>query len=166
MTGKTHLIIGVGAGLLMVHYAPQPTLASTVGIIALAGLGALLPDVDSPNSTINSWIPPLRLLTWFFKHRGIFHTVFIPLILVLIGFYQPQLQTWLNALSVGYLSHLIADCMTIHGLSVLYPLSIKVHLLPPGFRVQTGGIVERLLLLGLVAGIVYYLYTIGMPLWN
>jgi inner membrane protein len=166
MTGKTHLLIGVGAGLLMVHYAPQPTLASTVGMIAAAALGSLLPDIDSPESTINNWIPPLRLLTLFFKHRGIFHTLYIPLLFALIGIVQPQLQHWMFALSAGYLSHLVADCMTIHGLSVLYPLSIKVHLLPPGFRIQTGGIVERLLLLGLLAGIGYYLYLIGMPLWN
>jgi inner membrane protein len=164
MTGKTHLIIGIGAGLLMVHHFPQPTHLLTVATIAAAGVGALLPDIDSPESTINSWFPPLRLLTLFFKHRGILHTVFIPLILALIGVGYPEMSPWLFALAIGYLSHLAADCMTIHGLFVLYPIPFKVHLLPYGLRVQTGGIVERLLMLGLIGGMAYYLYGLGMAL--
>jgi inner membrane protein len=166
MTGKTHLIIGIGAGLLMVHYLPQPTLLLTAATIAVVGVGALLPDIDSPESTINSWIPPLRLLTLFFKHRGILHTVFIPIILTLIGFVYPQVNHWLLALSIGYWSHLAADCMTVQGLFVLYPVPFKVHLLPYGLRISTGGIVEHILMLGLICGMAYYLYGLGMALWT
>ena len=60
------------------------------------------------------------------------------------------------ALAVGYLSHLIADAMTPHGIPLFF-FDRQVHLLPRGLRIRTGEIAEylvvgvpMLLILGIV----------------
>ncbi len=62
------------------------------------------------------------------------------------------------ALAVGYLSHLIADAMTPHGIPLLF-FDYQVHLLPRGLRIRTGEIAEYLVVgvpVLLIVGIVMF----------
>ena len=140
MMGRTHAAIGFLAGILLFKFfGTNPLL-----FVPLALLGALLPDCDHEKSKINRMLPVTRWIPYLFKHRGFFHSIF-PALLILIAFYAAG-QFWIAIpLTVGYLSHLLSDCLTRQGCNLLHPLST--------FRVQgflmTGGMVE-LAILGIV----------------
>ena len=106
MTGKTHITAGTLACMALVIYADYP-----IACIPLAMIGSILPDADHKNSIISN-ILPLYLIT---KHRGILHSIFIPLLLLPLSL----------PLSIGYLSHLVLDMMTTSGIKPLYPLYKK-----------------------------------------
>jgi inner membrane protein len=62
------------------------------------------------------------------------------------------------ALSIGYLSHLLADAMTMSGVPLWWPVGEKrVHVLPPGLRLRTGSLAEyaMLMVVGAVIGIAF-----------
>jgi inner membrane protein len=162
VTGKTHLLIGLGTGLLLCHIAQPQTVTIAAAVIALAGLGSLLPDVDTPQSTINRLIPPLMLISLFVKHRGFSHSIFIPAITIVAGVVLTiaPVELLIIAGAIGYLSHLVADAVTIQGIPLLSPLPYTIHLLPKPFRLTTGGIIENLLGLSIVLGILYYAYLV------
>jgi inner membrane protein len=71
MTGTTHVAAGalIGAAL-----APR---TGTVVAATLAGVAALLPDIDEPGSTLGSKVPLVSsLVHGVFGHRGMTHTAF------------------------------------------------------------------------------------------
>lgn len=160
MTGKTHLLIGLTVGLMMSQNQPILTQAM---IVSVAGIASLLPDIDSPNSTINSKIPPLKIIGFFVKHRGILHSILIPLLIAAAAYFFAPIgtQIFAYALALGYFSHLIADSVTIQGIPLLSPLPYQINLLPKILRIRTGGIVEFLISIGIILGILYYAYLIA-----
>ena len=64
-------------------------------------------------------------LKFFVKHRGIMHTLIVPAVLTVCGFslHAEFVAIVLNCFSLGYISHLVADCTTVEGCPVLYPFS-------------------------------------------
>jgi len=79
-------------------------------------------------------------------HRGWTHS--LPFAILVSGaalFYLPILAPGMPGLglafAVGYVSHLIADALTIRGIPLWWPGKGKssLHLLPKTFRVRTGG---------------------------
>ena len=64
--------------------------------------------------------------TWGFvtKHRGIMHTLIIPICTVLaIPFIRdPYFQILAYGFLAGYVSHILADCMTVKGCPILFPI--------------------------------------------
>jgi len=151
MMGKTHALIGGVTGLALA-YALQAPGHETVTLCCVGLVGALLPDVDSPQSTANRALPILRLLGMFAKHRGILHGLWLPALLWLVsGLISPVWQSVMWALAAGYVSHLLADAITIQGVPLFWPYTRNIHLLPGLLRIKTGGWVEALIGLGLVA---------------
>lgn len=135
MMGRTHLAVGLLAGLLLFSFSDiHPFL-----FVALAAFGALLPDVDHENSKINRILPVTRWIPSFFPHRGFFHSVF-PVIIIYGIFIFAGLPGLGVPLVAGYVSHIISDCLTRLGCNLLYPVStFRIQ----GF-VQTGGLMELL----------------------
>lgn len=89
--------------------------------LAAAALGALLPDIDHPQSWAGRKVRfisiPLSLLV---GHRGITHSALAVVagatLLAIMG------TGWLAApVVVGYLSHLLADSLTPSGVPLLWP---------------------------------------------
>lgn len=62
---------------------------------------------------------------WAAKHRGLMHTLVVPVLLyVLMG--MSDFSVWhysLLGLVIGYCSHLFADCQTVEGCPLLFPLT-------------------------------------------
>ena len=153
MMGTSHMVIGAAAGLGAAYLLQAP---APLELMAVATFTALLPDIDHPQGTLRRKIPLVDdLLLFWLPHRGITHTVAAVGVVALVGYglYSAGLipiSAVIGAVA-GYISHLVADMMTISGLKVAWPLSDKTLHLWPGLR--TGGITESLVCLVVFLGI-------------
>lgn len=103
--------------------------------------------------------PAIKNKTKFFrKHRGIMHTLF-PIAGMLIGAHMLKggfLAMLLIGVSIGYVTHLIADQETVMGNPLLWPLTEKNI---PGLPIKAGSHLELLVLLldmGVIACLVMW----------
>jgi membrane-bound metal-dependent hydrolase YbcI (DUF457 family) len=128
MLGSTHLLFSFLFGSFLMSYLHVGGFVGQIIFAALLLVGAFLPDTDLHMPGV--------------KHRGIFHTIW-PIILILIAnfFLAKYLPFSIAALAIGYGSHLVADAMTPFGIAPLHPLS-KFEIKGP---IKTGGIVEHIL---------------------
>lgn len=106
--------------------------------LAAAAMGALLPDIDHPQSWAGRKLRPISVpLSMLVGHRGVTHSA----IAVLAGLAVLMLVEtgWLVApVVVGYLSHLLADSLTPSGVPLLWPSRRRFTL----NLCQTGSITE------------------------
>lgn len=93
-------------------------------------LGSIFPDIDIANSYINKKLKIPALLTKIiFKHRGLFHSLLIPLILLLLSLIfqkQPLISLTLISFSFGIISHVFLDSLTPAGVFLFWPFPIKI----------------------------------------
>ena len=147
MLAKTHAAFGIFSGLIIQNFVAT---GNKTIFFLLVLLGALLPDIDSADSTISTSIPIIpSLLRIFVKHRGIFHSLLFAFFLpgLLYVFISPVYGT---ALFIGYISHIAIDSITSEGINFLHPFA-KLRL--SGF-IDTGGVGELVIFFLLLAGIV------------
>lgn len=74
---------------------------------------------------VRSYLMNSKTFKWLMKHRGFMHTL-IPPALILLMASASEFVYWRFAfvgLGVGYISHLLADMLTIEGCPILFPLS-------------------------------------------
>lgn len=129
--GFTHLVIGIGGGLL---------LRNVFGIwgVAMAALGSLLPDIDHPYSTIGRRIPVADAFKM--QHRGWTHSLLgLGIFTALVAIIDTKLAI---GLALGYVLHLLADSLTPVGVAWFYPISKnRRHII----GIRTGGKLENVL---------------------
>ena len=172
MLGKTHITLGLGLGALsatafsvMTH-----TTFNALDLSIFYGavtLGALLPDIDEPNSTIGKKTLGIsNAIKTFCGHRGLTHSlIFIALLGVLLMFICaflgeslreiPLISSYVEVtnlqgdnieifafgLVLGCIFHLIGDMLTISGVPLLLPFSTNTyHIFPPFLRFKTGSV--------------------------
>ncbi|MBS3065132.1 MAG: metal-dependent hydrolase [DPANN group archaeon] len=148
MLGTTHALFAILFGSIYIQYfGITDSFLLQILFAALLLLGAMLPDLDSENATISKQHPTAsKLVRAVSMHRGIMHSIIIPVTIYLISFYLipkfvdiPHVLTY--GLLLGYVSHLAADALTIGGLELFHPISkFKIR----GF-VKTGGKLELLI---------------------
>ena len=171
---------GTMAGFIQPHMINEIPAGPVLCAVA-AILGALAPDIDAEESTIRSTLGlagkifsfVLRLLG--VKHRGATHygvTVLLILVAAFLGWWTdwPRLLGYGNlggdvglAFGLGYLSHVLADAMTKHGVPLWWPLPGQFHLLPKPLRIRTGGPVETLVSLLAALALVWLLPDMAPP---
>lgn len=183
MTFQTHVVIGGLCGAAAVATAngvgtltgkPVTPLAAVL-LVTFGMIGALLPDIDHPESYIGR---RLRLLSWFASHLGHrgpathsllalmgFAGIISALTLLLnqglaaislvLSAYSPlgQIHLYIPAavpvgLVIGYASHLGADSMNLPGVPLLYPWSRRRYHTP--ITINTRSVSEHLLFAGLL----------------
>lgn len=119
MLAPTHVAFSILLGSLALPFFTPPNYFSYFGWIIF---GALLVDIDHQGSTINKILPLTRKFSYFFKHRGIFHSLWAPLF-----FFFPVAYLTTDHLAyafvLGYCSHLLSDCLTKQGINFLHPVS-------------------------------------------
>lgn len=156
MTAPTHIAFGV-----LLAAAAQ----SKYGQALACALGALLPDLDHPRSSIGRVLffvsQPLNLIA---GHRGIVHSFIVWLVPLVFGIFthQPLVQ-WL---AIGALSHCLIDCYSVSGVQALKPFTDRsVVIFKKDWRIKTGSVQEILLFLLLFAGVsgMNYAYAVGGP---
>lgn len=142
MMGRTHLAIGVLAGLVFMPFYHHNLILYFVLVL----VGALLPDIDHEGSKINKMLPVTKWVARFFEHRGFFHSIFPPLIIFLALYFFTGWSFAGVALAVGYVSHLLSDGLTKMGVNFLHPVA---NLRLGGF-IETGTIWEHVVFFGVV----------------
>ncbi len=117
MMGRTHAVFGFLIGLFALPYL---NVLNPILYVAAVLVGAHLPDVDHPDSTLGKYVKPIGLL---FSHRGFFHSVFAAALVYAVPFYLFGNATVAFGLLIGYVSHIIGDIVTVQGVRIFAPLS-------------------------------------------
>lgn len=124
MTGKTHILGGIAAGLAYAHITNEsPMILVGAGIV-----GALLPDICHSGSKIGRKLPFLsKIINAMFGHRTFTHSLlFLVLIALLMNAFFPN-DVVKVGLIVGMISHYILDMATKNGIKLFFPLSLTVR---------------------------------------
>lgn len=162
MVGKTHVVFGLttlaaanAATRFIQSHPVQEIPTGLVLCVCAVIIGALAPDLDAEEGAqlqyelgeagmaITHWLHSFGV-----EHRGLTHYGLSALVIIavstLIGWSVGYGDVGF-ALGLGYLSHLVADSMTIDGIPLWGPFSEqRFHLLPKLLRVRSGGPVEPL----------------------
>lgn len=121
-------------------------------------IGAMLPDLDHPDSTVGKRFGflayPIKIL---FGHRGLTHS----LIAVGVMFYIAHATeiVWLWWLAFGYALHLIGDYLTDSGLPLLWPSRKRFRFLLVTKTNSMGEPVMVVLFVGVCASVTLLTYS-------
>jgi inner membrane protein len=122
MMARSHIVVGAAAWIAAAPVLHLP--AWDIREVALAVAGALLPDLDHPQSWVGRRTRPISTaLAAMLGHRGVTHSALAILALTAVLLHEGYRRAAVSALAVGYLSHLAADLLTPRGLRLAWPLS-------------------------------------------
>lgn len=133
----THLALAIFFGLFTLNYFYIPYAWLFMLVVIVSGF---LPDIDAPNSKIGRKFKPISwLLKFFFGHRKLIHSIFIPIILfIMFWFVNLKFVAW--GILIGWISHLVGDMLTKEGILPFYPIKLKLRGL-----IKTAGLIEKIL---------------------
>lgn len=137
MTGPTHIAIACTCGIMAG--------AGRLDLALLAG-GAILPDLDHPQSFIGRVFFPISIpLSNWLGHRGAFHAIWLWGAVAALGVF---LWHPIYVIGAGAITHVFADCATVSGVRAFAPWSQKLFVLfKRDWRIRTGGGQELVVLL-------------------
>lgn len=160
----------VGSMILAgLYFVPSSTEGFQLATILLAfTLGALLPDIDSEESTIGRYFP---FISKVIPHRTITHTIWAVMLLVGLGWYFDSILVL--ALAAGYALHILQDSFSKQGIAWFYPILggydhfgsgavMKKGRRKPKLAYRTGGSGESALFYGSLA---VHAVCVGLVLW-
>ena len=140
MTAPTHIVFSLLSAASAFSLASTP-LHKDVPALGCAILGGILPDIDTPRSSVGRVAPFFsESIERRWGHRTVTHSL-----LALLGLGVAALplmlyqEAWFAALVIGYAGHLVADCTTKSGVSLFYPHP-AICVFPAGdrYRIHTG----------------------------
>lgn len=150
MRAFTHLLFSV---LCVLVYAKYLTIENYFLFSFIVLFTTLFVDIDEEDSTMGKRLQPFStIIQSIFGHRGIFHTLLIPvpIFLTLYFFQYPELA---NAILLGYSSHLVMDALTPAGIYPFYPLHWRIH-----GPIRVGSVFEYILAAFLFCFIIFLLF--------
>ena len=130
MTWKSHIAI-----------AAAVTIPFNPAMLPMAILGSTAPDWSE-------WI--LKFFGIRVKHRGATHYLIIPMAIIILSFLI-DFKSMVFWFGVGYLTHWIADSLTISGVPISPYDRNKVHLF--GGKLRTGDMSEYIISFSLLAAV-------------
>ena len=166
MTGKTHQIAGVTAGLsyFLIQAPPTYQPATLAAVLVGSSFAALLPDIDQPASVIWNKIPIFGHATGHvvneatFGHRNLTHSLLgaaliggllFWLLSSFPGYWGINTTVVLICMILSYGVHLLADSFTVQGIPILWPWQRNFGIPPKpfdGIRIETGQWFENLVI--------------------
>lgn len=167
MTGEGHIIFAIASAIFAKHAELTPVIAQADWwhLIPATLLTCLLPDIDHPKSLLGQrlkWIS--QPIARIFGHRGFTHSLLA--VAVSLWLFQlnlpdngPLPPDILQGMTLGYLSHIVADMLTPAGVPLLWPCRWRFRL--PILNSQKGNQLERTLCLVLVGFALWF--PAGMP---
>ncbi|MEN0665613.1 metal-dependent hydrolase [Caldifermentibacillus hisashii] len=154
--GKTHILVGISAGTLYLHYVGSVD----EDVLFFGGLifGAMVPDIDHTGSKIGRAVPIIDdMISSVFGHRTFTHS----LLFLILGYWLFHIFSLPESLEfgimLGIISHIVLDMLTVDGVKFLWPLKTRVGI---PFSVKTGGLFEHSFFLLLILLIGYTGYQI------
>lgn len=139
MLYKTHIAGGLALGyiafnniaMLNVDISDSKSL-----IIVTSGLmlGSLFPDIDHRNSYLSRKVKPISCITSkIFRHREFTHSIVGTILMsylfyLLLGKFNINpiyANVFIKAFTIGIISHILLDMMTVSGVVLFYPLYKK-----------------------------------------
>lgn len=150
MLQKTHSLAGILAAEGVLAYYQQPLLTWEAGVALLIGcLAGPLADVDKKGSTMAKVFLPVSwiLQTLRVKHRTLTHSLLFMIALSSLLTALPDVFFW--TCLIAYASHPFIDMFNEQGVALLWPLNRKIRLLPKFLAIDTGGLGEGILRIGL-----------------
>ena len=139
MLTRTHLAISFLFVILLLDFVNEKVLGIfVIGVF----IGTLIPDLDNKFSKVGRK-KMFRPIQFFIKHREGFHSLLFLFLLTIVSFLI--FNKVFYGFILGFSLHLLADCFTKRGLTVFYPLKIKIK----GF-VKSGGKIESLIFISSV----------------
>ena len=162
MTAKGHVLLAsaltMGSAVYLKNHYPIYLPSSIASITAILGgiyLGALLPDIEEPESYIGNKFKLFSIVfSTFVKHRTLTHYLITPMLIIALAFYlippYSFSQLFFYALGIGILMHDIGDMLTNGGIrGFFFPFfpNTRIALLPSFLRFETFGLIEHLLIL-------------------
>lgn len=148
MMARTHCLFGLGCTAIAAQAGVVESGAIPLG---LGVLGALLPDVDCPTSTVGRRVLPLSLLlAGIWGHRTLTHSlVGVGLLMVVLAVcWGGAAAPILVPVMIGYSSHLFLDWLTPSGILLLWPQKRRFRC--AAISVQTGSFSEAAFSLAMV----------------
>ena len=127
MRSQTH----AAAGVLIALALAKAGIVSVTGhgYLLFALFGSLLPDIDNHNSKIGRKIPGFsRVAEFLMGHRGIYHSLIgctVTLVIFFLIFQAFSLAAWesyISALGIGFIFHLVMDSLTVKGIHWFRPV--------------------------------------------
>ena len=150
---KTHLAFGLLIAILTLQVF---NIQYPIPYLLIVMLASGLPDIDHPKSKYGRKLFFLSIpISWVSKHRGIFHSVFPPLVIFAVSYYYHYTFIGL-AIFIGYISHLIGDALTKQGINFLHPFS-TFEIRGP---ISTGALFETLIFYFLIVVNLIYLFRL------
>jgi membrane-bound metal-dependent hydrolase YbcI (DUF457 family) len=186
VTNRTHEAIG-GAVTLAVCAAVESGAAVATGAFCVSLLGSRLPDADQLGTRIHRRTRlerrslsaalaggvlrlPMTIFACLAKHRGASHWLLSSAAAAIVlaaaagAVWAPLAPPVAIGTGCGYAAHLLTDACTPRGAPLLGPVSVRrVHLLPPGHRVVTGGRGEALMLITATVAAAAVGFTLVQP---
>jgi inner membrane protein len=173
MTARTHDMFALASLVTVANYFPPSSLNLATMVTSLVGciIGSLVPDMDQATNRLWDLIPGgdytgKIFKKIFLKHRTLSHSLLGTYLLYLLlnwilpKVFNPQFidpRVVVNAVMIGFISHLIADSLTTEGLPLFFPLGFKIGFPPiTSLRIKTGSWIENLLFF---PGILIYLFV-------
>jgi inner membrane protein len=166
MLGATHALGGLLAaeGLIYLKHVP---LNEAPLVLGASVFGALLPDIDHPNSLLGRRAPVVSdAVGLVFEHRGFTHSlVFAGAVFLFLALLRAKYAAWLPVsalygLGAGILSHLFFDMLNPSPVPLLWPLPKELRLPLPG--IPTGSFFEAVFRLAVSAAVVF-LFPAAVP---
>jgi membrane-bound metal-dependent hydrolase YbcI (DUF457 family) len=140
MMGKTHLLIGGAAWLGIAAIPGSGLIHNSLAIGAgwfLASFGALCPDMDQKQSMGSKMFGPITgAVSWLVRkvsggHRKLTHSLLgFAIVAAIFGACVVGLHLipWIAAaFLVGWVSHVLADMLTVQGCPLMYPSSRRSY---------------------------------------
>ena len=145
----SHVLFGILSGFLGCKVLDCNNIFLFAGIAAIS---SVIPDIDHLYSKISRKLPPFAIVfSVLFKHRGLIHSLWPPLLLYIA--LRPVSFLVADAFLIGYISHLLLDATTTRGIRFFYPLPFKIK----GF-IRTNSFLERIITLLLLTSVIALAY--------
>jgi inner membrane protein len=153
MMFRTHILFALFFYITLIKlFSLEFSLAFTL----ILCFGAILPDIDWPESYVNKkYLLGLgKGIAFFSRHRGFWHSIYglgIFIALATFIFLINNSFVFFFALPLGYFLHLAADSLNISGIKWLWK-SKKLHLKG---KLKTGGVFEQIFFVSLLLLTIY-----------
>jgi inner membrane protein len=141
MMAKTHQAFAVCSFLMFEHHVSEFAVRLDVACL-LVMLGALLPDIDSPESSFGRLMPVIsKPLHSLLGHRTITHSIVATVLLYSFLAASPMWHLYATTICFGFITHIVGDMLVgTSGVALFWPFKLKVSFNPLGLKV--GGVGE------------------------